>query len=387
MRRVFSIVAAAAVLSVGQAATAGAPQSAGGGVPAGGGASKGGTAAGGSATGGAAAGAGAPAGGAAAGAGEKVTAEDLFQQGVELIGKGKWADAAAKLEESNRLDRAAGTTINLADCYEHMGKLASAWTLFVEAAAVFGRRTPPDARAETARTRAEALFPKLSRLSIDVPEGVRATKGLVVKRDGEDVGAAQFGTGIAVDPGTHAIEVSAPGKKAWSAEVKVGGDAAKVTLAVPALVDAPVEVGSGGDKGVGGGGDKGPTAEVGWPWQKKAALGVGGVGVAGVIVGAIFGVDAMGKHDQVSKECAPGDPAVCSATGVVIARDMKTAGTVSTIGLAAGGALVAAGVVLWVVAPSPASGGSSDVKGKVGTRAWVAPQVGQRTGVTAGVAW
>src|SRR5689334_2063086 len=79
----------------------------------------------------------------APGAGDKAVAEDLFQQGVELIGKGKWTEAAAKLEESNRLDRAPGTTVNLADCYEHMGKLASAWTLFVEAASVFERRAPP----------------------------------------------------------------------------------------------------------------------------------------------------------------------------------------------------------------------------------------------------
>ncbi len=356
MRRVFSIGAMAAVLSFGVVVAAGEPQSAGGGAPAAGG---------------------------AAGAGEKVTAEDLFQQGVELIGKGKWADAAVKLEESNRLDRAAGTTINLADCYEHMGKLASAWTLFVEAAAVFGRRTPPDARAETAKSRAEALFPKLSRLSIDVPEAVRGTKGLMVKRDGEDVGGAQFGTGIAVDPGTHTIEVSAPGKKVWTAEVKVGGEAAKVVVAVPALVDAPVEVGPGGGKGAG---EEGAGVNEGWPWQRKAAIGVAGVGVAGVVVGAIFGVEAMGKHDQVAKECDPGEPRRCSPAGVAIAGDLKTAGMVSTIGLAAGGTLVAAGVVLWLVAPS-AAGGGADVKGKTGTRVWVAPQVGQRTGVTAGVAW
>ena len=148
MRRVLSIVAAAAVLGFGQTAAAGDPQSAQGKGAAGGGQAQGTAGATGGGTTGAAAG-----GGAAAGAGEKVTAEDMFQQGVELIGKGKWAEAAVKLEESNRLDRAAGTTVNLADCYEHMGKLASAWTLFVEAAAVVARRTPPDPRGETAKTR------------------------------------------------------------------------------------------------------------------------------------------------------------------------------------------------------------------------------------------
>jgi hypothetical protein len=135
----------------------------------------------------------APGGG--GGAGKKVTAEDLYQQGLALMAAGKWGEAAAKLEESNRIDPAPGTSINLADCYEHMGKLASAWTLFVEAATIFGRKTPPDPRAETAKTRAEALYPRLSRLTIEVPEAVRATPGLVVRRDGQELGAGQIGGG------------------------------------------------------------------------------------------------------------------------------------------------------------------------------------------------
>src|SRR5689334_2088270 len=88
------------------------------------------------------------------GAGATVTAEDLFQQGVALANQGKWAEAATKFEESNRVERAPGTTVNLADCYEHVGKLASAWTLFVEAAAAFNRRTPPDERGAKAQGRA-----------------------------------------------------------------------------------------------------------------------------------------------------------------------------------------------------------------------------------------
>jgi len=353
MRRVLSIVVAGVVLGVGHAAYAAGPQ---------------GTAAG------------ADAGTQAGGAGGQVTAEDLFQQGIELIGKGKWAEAAVKLEESNRLDRAAGTTVNLADCYEHMGKAASAWTLFMEAAAVFGRRTPPDPRGETAKTRAEALFPKLSRLTLEVPEGVRGTAGLVVKRDGEVVGAGQFGTGIAVDPGVHVLEASAPGKKPWKSEAKVGGDAAKVTVSVPVLEDAPAGVGGGSDKDVGGG-------EAGWPWQKKVAVGAASVGVAGVVVGAILGADALGKHGELAKECSAGDPRMCTAKGLSIIEGERTSATVSTIGFAAGGALIAAGVVLWIVAPSGGEPGAPEAKGKAAAKVWVAPQIGGRTGISAGVVW
>ena len=320
---------------------------------------------------------------AAAKAAAKATAEDLYQQGIALAQQGKWADAAARLEESNRIDPAPGTGINLADCYEHLGKVASAWSMFVEAASVFGRRTPPDPRAETAKTRAEALYPKLSRLTIEVPEAVRATKGLVVRRDGQEVGAAQLGTAIAIDPGEHVVEVSAPGKVTWKTTVKVEGEAAKVSVPVPVLQDAP----PGGDGG---------AADGAWPWQKKVAIGAGGVGAAGLVVGAIFGGLALGNHDELAARCAPGEPRVCDAEGLAIANDQKTIATVSTIGFAAGGALLAAGVVLWVVAPSseaaPTAGEAASVmKTKPKTTArrgvWIAPRVGGVTGLSVGAEW
>ena len=311
----------------------------------------------------------APGGG--GGAGNKVPAEDLYQQGLALMAAGKWAEAAAKLEESNRIDPAPGTSINLADCYEHMGKLASAWTLFVEAATIFGRKTPPDPRAETAKARAEALYPRLSRLTIEVPEAVLATPGLVVRRDGQELGAGQMGAAIAVDPEDHVIEASAPGRVAWSAKVKVEGEAKKVSVVVPALAEA-------GDGGGGAG-----AAGGGWPWQKKVAVGAAGVGVAGLVVGAVFGGMAMGNHEELTKRCAPGEPRVCDAEGVKIAGEQKTVATVSTVEFAAGGALIAAGVVLWLVAPS-ADGGAKTGRG---SGVWIAPSVGGVTGLAAGGAW
>jgi hypothetical protein len=341
-----------------------------------------------------------PGAGADAGTGQKVAAEDLYQQGMQLLQAGKWAEAAAKLEESNRLDRAPGTTVNLADCYEHLGKTASAWTLFVEAATIFNRRTPPDPRGPKAQARADALYPGLSRLTIDVPAEVReGAKGLVVKRDGSEVGAAQLGTAIAVDPGTHVIEASAPGKKGWKTEVRVDGNGAKASVSVPVLADAPADgggaaakggVGAGVGNGTGGSGAgdsvAGDSGAAGvWAWQKKAAIGAAGAGVAGLAVGAIFGGIALGKHGDVAKECSAGQPRVCSAAGLQAVSDEKTPALVSTIGFAAGGALAAAGVVLWLAAPSGAKGGAG--KSDTAARVWVAPAVGARTGIDAGVVW
>ncbi|MBM4364335.1 MAG: hypothetical protein FJ104_16770, partial [Deltaproteobacteria bacterium] len=62
--------------------------------------------------------------------------------------------------------------------------------------------------------------------------------GVVVKRDGIVVGQAAWGAAAPVDPGEHVVEVTAPGKKPWSATVKVGPDADSQALQVPALEDA-----------------------------------------------------------------------------------------------------------------------------------------------------
>jgi len=59
-------------------------------------------------------------------------AEQLFNQGRDLSKVNNWADACPKFEASLRYDPVLGTRLNLATCYEHVGKLASAWGLYRE---------------------------------------------------------------------------------------------------------------------------------------------------------------------------------------------------------------------------------------------------------------
>ena len=61
-------------------------------------------------------------------------ADETFHAGRELMKDGKFADACPKFEESQKLDPGLGTQFNLADCQEHLGKLASAWANFGDAA-------------------------------------------------------------------------------------------------------------------------------------------------------------------------------------------------------------------------------------------------------------
>src|SRR4051794_26464548 len=62
---------------------------------------------------------------------DQAAAEGLFNDAKKLVADGKFADACPKFEESQRLDPAPGTQFNLAECYEHIGRTASAWALFL----------------------------------------------------------------------------------------------------------------------------------------------------------------------------------------------------------------------------------------------------------------
>src|SRR5262249_13171001 len=69
-------------------------------------------------------------------ASDKAAAEALFDQGVRLMKQNSFADACPKLEESERIDPAVGTLLYLGECYERVGKTASAWATFREAASL-----------------------------------------------------------------------------------------------------------------------------------------------------------------------------------------------------------------------------------------------------------
>ncbi|HMJ10468.1 MAG TPA: hypothetical protein VK524_03625, partial [Polyangiaceae bacterium] len=138
---------------------------------------------------------------------DAVLAETLYRQGRELMAAGKAAEACPKFAESHRLDPATGTQLNLASCYEAVGKLASAWLAYTEAA-VTARRDGRVDRVRFAEERIALLEPKLSRLTINVSPGADAA-GLEVRLNGALLGAASRGVPSPVDPGTYRIEATA----------------------------------------------------------------------------------------------------------------------------------------------------------------------------------
>ena len=286
-----------------------------------------------------------------ASAADSAAAQALFEQAKKLLKEGKAAEACPKLEESQRLDPGSGTLINLARCYEQTNRLASAWSKYLEAAAA-ATASGNQQREKEARERATTLRPRLSELLIDVSAEAKAVSGLEITRDGERVGPAQWGLPIPADTGEHLIAASAPGHDAWQSVIAVKEPAGKFTVAVPALVptggatpvapaaDAPLTSRDSGAPPARGGG---------LGTQRTLALVAGGVGVAGVVVGSIFGLKSKSDHDEAEKYC---DGSRCTdARGVSAGDSAHSAGNISTIAMIVGGVGLAAGVTLWFTAP------------------------------------
>jgi hypothetical protein len=168
---------------------------------------------------------------------DALLAEELYREARELMDQKRYEEACKKFAESNRLDPATGTLLNLASCHEALGRTATAWAEFGEALLAARRDQRPD-RVQFAEERIRALEPKLSRLSVVVPTEVRVD-GLEVRIDGKVIGAAAWGVSAPTDPGLHRIEASAPGRKSWSAEVSVGAEADKKSISVPFLEEDP----------------------------------------------------------------------------------------------------------------------------------------------------
>ena len=80
-----------------------------------------------------------------------------------------------------------------------------------------------------------------------------------------------------------------------------------------------------------------------------AGISLVGVGVAGLVVGSIFGLDTFSKKDESFDHC---EGTACDPDGAALRDDARTSATVSTIAFAVGAVAVAGGVILALTAGS-----------------------------------
>src|SRR5262249_13795797 len=99
---------------------------------------------------------------------ESPEAEALFNDAGKLMADGKLAAACVASDASNRIEPRAGPLIRLGECRELTHQIASAWSAYKDALT----RVRDPRKRDLARTRAAALEPRLSYLTVLVPDEV-----------------------------------------------------------------------------------------------------------------------------------------------------------------------------------------------------------------------
>ncbi|MDC3956107.1 hypothetical protein [Polyangium jinanense] len=284
-------------------------------------------------------------------AARRAAAEALFDEGKWLMDEGRYPEACPKFAESQRLDAGVGTLLNLADCLEKIGRTASAWAEF-RAAAYAAREKGQVEREQVARERAAALEPRLARLVITAPWSEKV-QNLEIRKDGQVLGRALWGTAVPVDPGKHVLEAQAEGKRPYRVEVEVpGGEATRVTAAIPELVDVPQAPAPPAGK---------PLPNSRAPVHKIAGIALGGAGVVSIVAGSILGMQAISRNDASAAHCIEGN--LCDATGVALRSEARARGDAATGTIIAGVLAATGGLVLYLTAPegTPARAGVGTV--------------------------
>jgi serine/threonine-protein kinase len=281
--------------------------------------------------------------------------------------KGQYDRACPKLEVASKLYVGSGVLLNLADCYEHTGRTASAWTEFGEAASVAERSGRVDDENE-AKRRQLALEPRLVRLAIRVQQ---QSPGLVVKRDEVVIESAAWDTAIPVDPGFHVVSAEAPGRLSWSQSVTAADPGKTVVVEVPALRTVPSAAPASATSSPSQEAPKAlptaqPTAPRGeapyWTGRRIAGAGIAAAGIVGMGVGGLLGLAAKSQFNNAEGET--GAPRHNDSVSAV------NAGNVATIVVGIGGAVAVGGLVLWFTAPSTSvqlgtNGGELVVRGSL----------------------
>ncbi|HYP90334.1 MAG TPA: hypothetical protein VEQ59_19315, partial [Polyangiaceae bacterium] len=237
----------------------------------------------------------------------------LFSAGREAFKRGDFAAARDQFAESERLEPAAGTELNLALCEERLGHLLRAWQLFQMLA---DKLPPNDERSPIARQHFVGLGARLPRLTLRVEAAL--PPGTELRFGATHLTPSSLGVPIPLDPGVTELAVVAPGRarRVYLLRLDEGDD--ETLLVAAGAVDDPRRA-----NGV-------PPAAPVHRRDSHRTLGILGVGlgVSLAAVGAAAGIGALQAKSVVRNECDA--DLACSDEGLAAARRGSLLTVVST---------------------------------------------------------
>ncbi|MGD0524658.1 MAG: hypothetical protein ABSE49_05925 [Polyangiaceae bacterium] len=306
---------------------------------------------------------------------DRATARQLGQDGETALDAKDYKSAEDAFRRANRLVHAPTLELGLARALAGLGKFVESqetYNRIVREGVAPGSPQVFHDAVEAAKKEVDSVGPHIGGVNIVVQAaGGGDVSSAKVLLDGQPVNNASLGVRRAIDPGSHVLSVTADGFKPAELrfDVAEGGSVnAPITLEkdpnavvappVPPPVPPPVDshTSFAPPTPPPAPAPPPPSSFPGYlPWT------VMGLGGAGLVLGAVAGGIAIGKHSDLAKVCGGG---TCNTDQQSAVDSYHSMGTLSTVGFVVGGVGVAAGVVLLLVKPSapqvsPATTGSS----------------------------
>jgi hypothetical protein len=284
-------------------------------------------------------------------------ARKAFARGRTALQTGNYEQACTAFNESYELDPLPETRFNIALCSEQIGKLATALHHYQELA-----KSESSARRAKAAQAAESLAKRVPRLRIELGNKDKVVPaGFVVTLDGDRV--TNF-KDTPIDMGVHTVMAAASGHQNWQGVAEASWEREIVIVSItlvpgtpgpdiltlkpprPSPRDNPTDPVLTPDP------TPGPvtSSSVRRPIGIGLTIG-GGAALAG---GLVAGLLAQNKFSDAKQACGGtqcSDPAD-HARGQKLVDEARSRGNLSTALTIGGGVLAAAGLVLWLTAPS-----------------------------------
>lgn len=253
-------------------------------------------------------------------------AQVLLDEGNAALNSGQYVEALAKFREAHSVFPSPKLLLNIGTTLRQLGRNA-------EAATVYEQYLAHPERDPARVPELEALIAQIDQTVAVVVIQCR-TVGAVVRVDGQIVGLGPMNKRMRVEPGDHTVLSAKAGLRDGVATLRLGPREQRSVAIEPAAQAVVRQVaGSTGDT------------------QRVAGFVVAGVGLLGLIGGAITGGLAVAREDEASDHCSTDDEAVCDADAVSLTAEATNFGTAATVLLVVGGVTAGAGIVIALTAP------------------------------------
>jgi hypothetical protein len=296
-----------------------------------------------------------------ASAAETAAARALAVDGLRLAQANNCSEAVPKLERAEKLYHSPVVASRLGECYVSVGRLVEGTEVLRKVLREPQPSEPAPALVkalERAQKVLDAAKPRIAGLTIKVA----AVQDMSVKVDGTLVAGALIDTEIPIDPGEHAVEVTAPGFLRAASRLSVAeGEKKSVTLTMSRDPNAAVVAPPTTDRKPGTETARAPDSSLAQhpappsappsaparaPNRTGAYVALG-VGAAGVAAGSVLGLMTIKQHSDLKDQCPSG---VCGADKQSDLDSAKRLGNFSTIAFGVGGVGLVLGTVLFFTA-------------------------------------